>query len=426
MYEDLDFNILDVVYLLGIQTIGKRRGGTQDCVCPFCGSKTGSFAVSVYNHSGKVVNLYRCLRTSCDAKGNMVQLYMRVKGIDNFRQAVKEISMAMHGDYHPVPFDNPLDLGSVDKHCACLNDDALDMVYRKMYSYLRLSARDKADLIRRGLKEDELSDFRTIPAQKEDRRRICRCLMREGVNLKGIPGFYKNRYGSWDINFYQGNDGYLCPEYSADGKMYGFQIRLANPTPDKKYVSFTSSGKANGSSGGARATYLWGDNKETVIITEGILKASVIYHLLHKNFSVVGIPGINQKNCLDQVLAALKQRGVKKIFQAYDMDRCESTICKRDYKPDKCMLCSCGVHDYMCRECSEKVRKKNGLGKSWLYLQNQAISSGFLFKRLLWGLNKDKIWDGIHKGFDDYLCAITSLENDQYKSIADVEKYLLS
>ena len=81
MNREFNFNIFDVIHILGIQPIGRRRGGTQECVCPFCGSKTGSFAVSVYDHSGRVINVYRCLRTSCDVKGNMLQLYMHVKGI---------------------------------------------------------------------------------------------------------------------------------------------------------------------------------------------------------------------------------------------------------------------------------------------------------------------------------------------------------
>ena len=422
MSKNYDFDIMDVARVLGIRPVGRQRGGTQECVCPFCGSKTGSFAVSVYNKSGKTINVYRCLRTSCNAKGNMFQLYMHLKGISSYHQAEKEIRELIDNGYVADPIDEiiPSDIRPVE----CASDEALDRVYRKMYEYMRLSDRDKANLIRRGLSEGHLDEFRSIPIDKEERRRICRCIMREGLSLCGVPGFYKNRYGVWDMSTYEGNDGYFCPAYSPEGLLYGFQIRLAKPTPEKKYVSFSSNGRANGSSGGARATYLWGEDKATVILTEGILKATIIYRLLGSRISVVGIPGINQKACLDHVLENLKKVRVSKIYQAYDMDRCSSTVCHRDYKEDKCVLCTCGIADHKIRECTHKRRKTDGLGKSWLYLQDRAFSMGFGFKRLLWGLKPDKTWDGINKGFDDYLSAILSMKNEGKIECEDLVEYL--
>ena len=84
--------------------------------------------------------------------------------------------------------------------------------------------------------------------QSSDSERIARKLLLEGYHLKGVPGFYVNRNGDWETAFYPANSGYLCPVYSAEGMLCGFQIRLDHPKDKRKYVWFTSSGLKGGTS----------------------------------------------------------------------------------------------------------------------------------------------------------------------------------
>ena len=53
---------------------------------------------------------------------------------------------------------------------------------------------------------------------EEDSQQIARRrLIKEGFRLEGVPGFYVNWQGNWDLNFYEGNRGYLCPVYTVRG-----------------------------------------------------------------------------------------------------------------------------------------------------------------------------------------------------------------
>lgn len=424
--KNYEFNIFDVAQVLGLQPVGRQRGGTQEYVCPFCGSKSGSFAITSYKN-GETRNLYRCLKTSCDAKGNMIQLYMNLTGVSDYKQAEKEIRDRI-GTVTNTEFIYD-QISQHDDVVECASDETLDKVYRTMYKHLQLLDRDKADLSRRGLSKEHFEIFRTVPLDKEERRRICRCIMREGLSLKGVPGFYKNRYGTWDINTYDKIDGYFCPEFSQDGLMYGFQIRLANPQkPDDKYRAFSSNGKSYGTSAGARNTWLWGEDRNMIVFTEGVLKATVIYRLLNGKVSVVGVPGVSQKGCIDLALRTLKEAGVKKIYLAFDMDRCMGTVCRRDYKEDACLLCDCGFESYQIKECPKKREKKKGLINCWSYVANKAIQVGFVPKESLisvsWGLKPNGVWDGVHKGFDDYLASLASVMRERNDGCVDLVKYL--
>ena len=64
---------------------------------------------------------------------------------------------------------------------------------------------------------------------EEDSQQIARRLIKEGFRLEGVPSFYINWEGNWDLNFYEGNRGYLCPVYTVDKYLAGFQIRLDHP-----------------------------------------------------------------------------------------------------------------------------------------------------------------------------------------------------
>ena len=127
----------------------------------------------------------------------------------------------------------------------------LDYVYRNMLALLELKEVHKKDLKRRSLTEweiQELMDKGYRSTEPEKSVWIAKKLLENGLTLKGVPGFFQNRDGNWEAAFYEGNRGYLCPVYSIDGKILGFQIRVEKPVNNRKYVWFTSSGLEGGTS----------------------------------------------------------------------------------------------------------------------------------------------------------------------------------
>lgn len=101
-----------------------------------------------------------------------------------------------------------------------------------MLSYLKLKEYHRKDLERRGVDAEiirRMEEKGYKSTSKEESQQIARRLIKQGLRLEGVPGFYINRKGDWDLNFYEGNSGYLCPVYTVDGYLAGFQIRLDNP-----------------------------------------------------------------------------------------------------------------------------------------------------------------------------------------------------
>ncbi len=107
----------------------------------------------------------------------------------------------------------------------------------------------KADFKRRGatdfeIKELEKKGYKSV--EPKNARLLAKKLEEKGIRLDGIPGFYRNRDGKWEASFYEGNKGYLCPVYSLNQKIKGFQIRVDHPVNKRKYIWFTSSGFEGG------------------------------------------------------------------------------------------------------------------------------------------------------------------------------------
>ena len=77
---------------------------------------------------------------------------------------------------------------------------------------------------------------------------IARRLIKQGYDLEGVPGFFVNNSGDWEIAFYRKNNGYLCPVWSEEGLLTAFQIRL--DPPNSKYIWLASTKFQRGCSSG--------------------------------------------------------------------------------------------------------------------------------------------------------------------------------
>lgn len=169
----------------------------------------------------------------------------------------------------------------------------LHAAYTALLEGLTLSAQHADELTkRRRLSEETVTRelFSTTPLPSEAERIVKDLAGR--VSLEGVPGFYK-RDGRWSM--VDVPPGFFVPVRDSQARIVGMQIRL-DDTREGKYKWFSSAGLDGGVSSGSRLhfakPYLHQLKPiETILVTEGALKADCISEIEH--IPVVGLPGIN-------------------------------------------------------------------------------------------------------------------------------------
>lgn len=422
-----------VVQLLGIKVYAVS-GNEHYIPCPVCGRRDRKCSYNPTKGSG----YWQCFCASCGAHGGAVDLYMAAKGMDdsegNYRQAVHEIldgtgaSDYVPKEYKPEPV---VEVQKVDSRETAKS-------YGRMLSCLPLKEEHKADLRKRGLTEQDISDFgfRSAP---ENGYELCRKMAEKGpVKTTGVPGFCK---GAYDRNTCAGvqRSGYLCPVYypvkiasdrpSAEilknlpegvravntGKsiylcaVTGFQKRVDDPGSGSKYIWFSSAGRKGGCGSGAQCTVLKGSTKGIVVVTEGILKATVTYCLLGRRITVVGVPGVKSIKGMTKVL---KNGGIIRkgdvVFECFDMDKeqmCPEAVREaydsRDAEDADMSIDAFTVHLKKKQEGIKKDQKKilsvldgncrKVISAHWDTVKGSGVNG------------KPYIWNGRYKGIDDML-----------------------
>ncbi|MBE3579037.1 MAG: DUF3854 domain-containing protein [Caldanaerobacter subterraneus] len=348
MHRDLD--ILDVAKRLRIRIL--RRASSEEYIgrCPFCGdSKKDPEHGHLYLNIAR--NVYYCVR--CGEGGDAVDLYAKLENISR-KEAYKRIKE----ENYPI---NPIAKERADKRIkynSVAPIETRDKVYRAFLDKLVLEPEHRKKLLKRGLSWEETVKnlYKSLPEEPQQRWEICKELIKEGYNLKGIPGFYQRekdgeRY--WDFVDYK---GFLIPVKDVQGRIQGFQIRL-DEEEFGKYVWFSSRNKLNGTPAHAWQGVHGGPSK-IVIVTEGPLKADVAHYL--SRFTFVSVPGVTAIKGIEVVL---KQLGAEKIYIAFDMDS-------------------------LTNKAVQKAKEK---------LEKKLTEAGFVVKT--------KTWDSRYKGIDDYLLA---------------------
>lgn len=302
-YNDPRLSILNVAQKSKILILRQASKEEFAARCPFCGDSENP------HHAHLMLNIvkdaYHCTR--CGEKGYAIGLYARLHGISN-SQAFKEL-MNMSPETTPK-----IEIKHVPQSPVA-NINERDKVYRAFLDKLTLEGEHLQNLIRRGLSWEETGRnlYKSVPTSPQERLRICNELLQEGLNLKGIPGFFQVQQGNnmyWD--FYSDN-GFFIPVKDIQGRIQGMQIRLDDDL-DRKYVWFSSRGKSSGTS-----AHAWigvhGVPAKTVLVTEGPLKADIAHFL--SRYTFVSVAGVNAIKGIEQVL---KELGAKRVFIAYDMD----------------------------------------------------------------------------------------------------------
>jgi hypothetical protein len=345
---DKRLSILNVAKKLGINILKRASSEEYIARCPFCGDSKNPTHGHLYLNIEK--DAYHCVR--CGKKGYAIGLYAKMRDIDR-KEAYKEL-MEKEADENII-LTPPV---KKVKQNTVAPIGIRDRTYRAFLNKLILNPEHLRNLIKRGLSWEETAKnlYKSLPEEPQQRWGICRELIKEGYNLKGIPGFYQREKDGekyWDFVDYK---GFLIPVKDVQGRIQGFQIRL-DEEEFGKYVWFSSRNKLNGT-----PAHAWqgvhGEPSKVVIITEGPLKADVAHYL--SRFTFVSVPGVTAIKGIEVVLKELE---AEKVYIAFDMD-------------------------VLTNPAVQKAKEK---------LERKLVEAGFEVRT--------KTWDSRYKGIDDYLLA---------------------
>lgn len=398
------FTIAEVGDLLHIPRL---KGGDADeypVECPYCGDVRGKCSFCI-EKDGEVKNVYQCY--GCGQTGNMLTLYADLTGLSGtgrYKEAYRQIRSRLsketpgqrirekesgHGNSRKPGKETPATIAG---------EDTRNRVYQAMLPMLKLSEKHKADLKRRGLLDKEISRMEGMGYKSTDAKvseEIARRLIKQGLSLEGIPGFFINRDGNWEVSFYAGNAGYLCPVYSADGFLCAFQIRIDRPKSKQKYVWLTSAKLFKGCSPGCPVGVSGNPYAKRVYVTEGILKAEITHQVTGRTY--LGNPGVANHKNLREVLGLLKARGLKEVLETYDMDKMLDLACREDYDAT-CGACSLKG----AGECPKKRVKRDNIRRGCLKLYQICGELSIPCRRVLWDFKENGLWLENQKGCDDW------------------------
>ena len=351
--------------------------------------------------NGELANTYHGF--CCGQQRNMLTLYADLKGIygqDRYKIAYREILKAINKGEGRGCGQNGFSgkISGQEEEPVSLRQR--DIVYRRLLELLDLSDLHRKKLLERGLTKGQIEAYQFCSTPAYGTENLARKLIKEGYSLAGVPGFFFNDRRNWDIAFYRANRGILCPAYSLDGEIAGFQIRLDAPMADRKYLWLSSTNQNRGTGSRSPVTFLGNPFDKTVRVTEGILKATVAYSL--SGYSFLGTPGVNQYKELKKALIVLKQNGLEEVQEYYDMDKYLDIRCFGDYKPSVCSGCARYLPGGDGAVCERKQNKRNQIRDGCGHLYEICDELALCCTRKTWDMTPEGIWAGNQKGIDDY------------------------
>ena len=273
--------------------------------CPFCGDNgPGKYHLSLNTRK----NVYRC--NLCNASGNSVSLFARMEGVSN-RQAF--LALSEEGRLFRFP-EQPLSKKPPEREPS--SPSARHDTYYDMLSHLELSPKHRAGLLARGLSEERIEQnmSRSLPADDQPRRFLAG-MMADFHDLVGIPGFYVDDGGYWNIS---GHSGLLVPYRDKDGHIQGMQVRLDDENnPERKYRWLSSRTRNFGTRSLSWIHVTGNIHAKTAYLTEGGLKGDVA-SFLDNDALFLCFAGVNAIGGLKEVLKGLS---LIEAVIALDMDK---------------------------------------------------------------------------------------------------------
>lgn len=184
------------------------------------------------------------------------------------------------------------------RQAESLSADERDKAYRALLSGLTLNPRDRADLTRRGLSDQQIEQhgFKSVEQWQPARN--------APLNLPGVLP-----HGSLNIP----EAGYLCPITDIQGRIVGCQVRSHDPQAERKYYWLSSAGKERPM---GQSPHLKGSdenpllflgnfaNTPRIALCEGTgAKPLIAHHRL--GLSIIGAAGGNFASGRSQILEAI-------------------------------------------------------------------------------------------------------------------------
>ena len=298
-------SIINVKNKLNLQEL-YTKGDTICVKCPFCFSEKGTMLLNTSNNS------YIC--KNCEERGYSISLYAKCKYITN-KKAYKELLQSkpdMNSNINTIITNSKK------------NDEELDLVYQEFLEKLQLNPEHTMKLLKLGFDIEDIEEigFRSIPDNEDEKERMCQELINNGLELKGIPGFFQNDKFRWT---FKSHKGIFVPVIN-NCKIIGLRIHL-----DKKYDMETtdiwfSSGQVNN---GTKASnnimillpkenrlQIMNDNKkekDIVITSEMILGYKV--HIKYQDKIVIAVPNMITNSEIKKID---KIKNIKTIYVVMD------------------------------------------------------------------------------------------------------------
>lgn len=320
------FRTEDVLSLLGYQVRSTNGVYIQ---CPFCKSRNKPL------HFELASSVFRCNKNP-DHHGNILTFYRDLQGLNDNKEAYREICERLRIDVHTVSQSPIQEKPKLDKILP-YDIARTDQAYRKILAKSYLSKKNSEELKARGFTDENLShlQYRTLP--RRDGIEIYEFVKNLYIeNPSGIPGFYRSKKGSW--MFYHGKPGVIVPYRDFYGRIQGAQVRkdddvreIVDGKLENKYYFISARYRRDGGAAVQFAHYAGdfrmqedGTQKLYVpngmlVMTEGGMKIDLFHALTGQ--AGIGLPGVNCENVLNRELPIMKANGVHTILMGFDMDR---------------------------------------------------------------------------------------------------------
>lgn len=337
-----NISMVDVIHDLGLPVKLKKTSGDMDC--PVCGGKkTLHFDLNreVFNCpkcgsiGGGVLDAWAFFRNieginkkekRKNAKKDLDKFYNTEEVVEGWQDLRKEREFVL-------PPAKEYELAPIEPR---------DYTYKNLLDMLELTNAHRKSLHKRGLTDEDIEAYGFKSFPKANLAGIASSLLFKGCNLKGVPGFYQDDQDNWTLVSY--GNGILIPVKNAKGQILAFQIRLDSGKP--KYLTLSSSGRQSGASAKTFVHFAAKNCSDVstikkVILTEGPLKGDIINKYL--NVPVLAIPGVNAINHLEAIIPQLKERGLKTVEIAFDMDFYDNEYVKKALIKMKRLLSDFGL-----------------------------------------------------------------------------------
>lgn len=365
--------IEEIVDLLGLERSPKNRTGSRSIKvhCPFCGHRGYTMDVDVVNC---VYHCFHCPEELQKHTGAL-DLYSRVRlGAPSYQLDRKKVFQQLCKELgsESSQYRRQSRKAYQDSNIYPADDSALNKAYTALLSlpYLKLSENHIHNLVARGLTVKAASQcrFASIPESRalieshpdgktvadwywshgvEKTRMespvlckyswrdvvagalIAEDLIRQGVNLEGVPGFFQISDNKWAIRY---DRGMMIPTISFEGNIVGIQTRRDSTTKNGlRYLTLSSKGLPEGVTANISRTHVVHNQKSIsentqVYVTEGPLKADIILWYLSRqegaDVALIALQGVNNTKEIPAIAGKLRNAGVHEVYSAFDMDKC--------------------------------------------------------------------------------------------------------